>query len=104
MKANYTIDANLVKQYLSGDKQALAKLVKRWHKSFCKKAYWIVKDKEIAKDIAQDSWGIRMKQIPKLKELEKFGTWASRIVYNKALDWTRVKVKERKKNVLFENQ
>jgi len=28
-------------------------LVKKWHLTFCKKALWIVKDPDLAKDIAQ---------------------------------------------------
>ncbi len=111
MKANKNNDANLVVQYQSGNKIALAELVKRWHKTFCKKAYWIVKDKDVAKDIAQDSWKTIMDKLPNLKDPKSFGSWASRIVYNKSLDWIRQKVKERENNQalyreqsIFENE
>ena len=49
------IDGNLVLEYQSGNVKALATLVKRRHKQFCEKAFWILKDADLAKDIAQDS-------------------------------------------------
>tara|TARA_R110002072_G_scaffold75957_1_gene178515 strand:+ start:217 stop:438 length:222 start_codon:yes stop_codon:yes gene_type:complete len=66
------IDTELVLKYQSGDNKALALLVKRWHKLFCKKAFWIVKDADMAKDIAQDSWNIIIKNISKLKNANSF--------------------------------
>ena len=50
MKRDKTIDAKLVTQYLSGNANALTELVKRWHKLFCEKAYWLVKDVDVAKN------------------------------------------------------
>ncbi|MCC1483713.1 RNA polymerase sigma factor [Winogradskyella immobilis] len=94
-KPHQQIDELLVTQIISGDKIAFAKLVKRWHKQFCNKAYWLVKDKAVAKDIAQESWQIIMNKIEQLKEPQQFKSWALRIVTNKSLDHLRNKVKER---------
>jgi RNA polymerase sigma-70 factor (ECF subfamily) len=80
-------DKKLVLEFQSGDKKALNQLVKRWHKTFCKKAYWLVKDADAAKDIAQDSWSVIIKKIDTLKKTESFGSWALRIVYNNSMDW-----------------
>ncbi|WP_142785657.1 RNA polymerase sigma factor [Changchengzhania lutea] len=80
------IDRQLVLDYQSGNKQALVTLVRRWHAVFCKKAFWILKDADVAKDIAQDSWSIIINKIDHLKNPNSFGFWASRIVYNKSLD------------------
>ncbi len=111
MKKQNNIDAILVEQYQSGDKVALAELVKRWHKIFCNKAFWLVKNKDVAKDIAQDSWKTIIDKLPNLKDPKSFGSWATRIVYNKSLDWIRQKVKERENNQalyreqsIFENE
>lgn len=87
MKKDKTIDTVLVTQYLSGDANALTELVKRWHKLFCEKAYWLVKDADVAKDIAQDSWKTIIVKIDKLHDPKSFGAWALRIVYTKALDY-----------------
>ncbi len=86
---NNKIDAQLVSEYISGNQAALAKLVKRWHKPFCKKAYWIVRDADLAKDIAQDSWTTIIHRINSLKDVNSFGSWALRIVYSKSLDELR---------------
>lgn len=98
MKKDKAIDAMLVTQYLSGNANALTELVKRWHKLFCEKAYWIVKDADVAKDIAQDSWKTIIVKINKLQDPKSFGAWALRIVYTKALD--NINANKRKRNSL----
>lgn len=47
----------------------------------------MVKDADIAKDIAQDSWSIIINKINILQDTERFGSWALRIVCNNAIDW-----------------
>ncbi len=86
MNTSKISDSDLVSRYQSGDKKALAVLVKRWHKLFCEKAFWITKDADVAKDVAQDSWNTIINKIAGLKDTNRFGSWALRIVYNKSLD------------------
>ncbi|WP_298537251.1 sigma-70 family RNA polymerase sigma factor [uncultured Algibacter sp.] len=93
MKKEREIDSILVQQFQSGKKDALAILVKRWHKTFCEKAYWLVKDTDVAKDIAQDSWSVIISKIDSLKKPDSFGSWALRIVYTKSLDWIKANKK-----------
>ena len=88
-KKNKISDGTLVTRYIKGDQSALAILVKRFHKTFCKQAYWIVKDADAAKDIAQDSWNLIINKVHTLKDAERFKSWALRIVYTKAIDWTK---------------
>ena len=85
-KINQPTDSDLVKAFQSGDQKALIPLVKRWHKIFCDKAYWVVKDVDVAKYIAQESWQAIMNKMDKLKHPNRFGSWALRIVYNKSID------------------
>ena len=101
MKTNKSIDANLVEQFQSGNVNALAELVKRWHKRFCEKAYWIVKDADQSKDIAQDSWKTIISKIQDLKDPYSFNGWAMRIVYSKSLDTIREKNRNRLKQEKF---
>ena len=93
MKSNSDIDSQLVIQFQSGDKEALPELVERWHKQFCNKAYWLVKDQDVAKDIAQDSWKVIINKIDTLNDTKSFGGWAMRIVYTKSFDWLRAQSK-----------
>ncbi|WP_296385760.1 RNA polymerase sigma factor [Winogradskyella sp.] len=102
MKKDQSIDEELVKAFKAGDKKALATLVRRWHKLFCDKAYWLVKDKDAAKDIAQDSWTIIINKIDGLKNPEQFQYWAYRIVCNKSTDWLRLQTKKRKRIISYE--
>ena len=89
MKTRTSVDAELVIQFQSGNANALTELVKRWHKRFCEKAYWILKDADQSKDVAQDSWKTIMAKIKDLKDPSSFGGWAMRIVYSKSLDAIR---------------
>lgn len=88
-KTHKSVDGELVKQYQSGIDKALPILVKRWHKQFCIKAYWLIKDADVAKDIAQESWKTIINKVKYLKDPNSFGSWAMRIVYTKSLDWIR---------------
>lgn len=100
-KSDTLLDGSLVSQYLSGDKKALAQLVKRWHKPFCNKAYWILQDADLAKDIAQDCWATIINKIDSLKDHQSFGSWALRIVYSKSLDELRKNARKRTKQEAY---
>lgn len=91
MKNNRQIDTNLVLEYQAGNQKALAELVKRWHLIFCKKAYWIVMDTSLSKDIAQESWQIIIDKFHTLQKPSSFKSWAIRIVYTKSIDALRQK-------------
>lgn len=103
MKKDNHIDATLVKSYQAGDQKAIAVLVKRWHLEFCKKAYFIVKDANVSKDIAQDCWQTIMAKLDTLEKPSSFKSWALRIVYNKSLDVLRQQSKNRLKETKIEN-
>ncbi len=89
-------DGFLVDQYKSGVITVLPILVKRWHKKFCEKAYWVTKDKDLAKDIAQDCWVTIIAKIDSLESSNSFKSWAFRIVYTKAIDSLKLKNKSNK--------
>jgi len=96
-------DSQLIREYREGDKQSLALLVKRWHKEFCLKAFYVVKDAEDAKDIAQDSWRTILDKIDDLEKPERFRSWSMRIVYTKSIDLLRYKQKNLHFNKSYEN-
>jgi RNA polymerase sigma-70 factor (ECF subfamily) len=83
---NKTLDAFLVLEYRSGNSKALGLLVKKYHTKLCKHAYWFTHDLHSSEDIVQDSWKSILTSLYKLKEPERFGSWAFRIVTRKALD------------------
>lgn len=95
IEKNKIVDGYLVLEIQAGSKKAFAILVKRWHKRLCQQAYWYTKDKEVSKDIAQDSWTIILNKIMGLKDPNSFGSWALKIVTRKSIDWYRKHRKER---------
>ena len=84
----------LIEQYKSGVTNVMPILVKRYHKILCEKAYWVTKNKESAKDIAQESWLTIIDKIHNLKNVDSFESWAFRIVYTKAVDSIKLNIKE----------
>ncbi|GAB1855586.1 hypothetical protein MHTCC0001_04200 [Flavobacteriaceae bacterium MHTCC 0001] len=96
LKKDFNIDAKLVNDFKKGDTKALNQLVKRWHKTFCKKAYWLVKDADVAKDIAQDSWSTIINKINQLEQPQRFASWSLRVVCNKSIDWLNKEKKKQK--------
>jgi RNA polymerase sigma-70 factor (ECF subfamily) len=103
LKTENHIDAILVKAYQAGDQKAIAQLVKRWHLKFCNKAFWIVKDVNMSKDIAQESWRTIMDKLHTLKKPASFKSWALRIVYSKSLDALRERSRKHAKESEFSN-
>ena len=78
-------DKILIERYIAGDRSSLAILVKRWHKTFCEKAFWVLKDKALAKDVAQETWIIIIDKLHTLKKQQSFKSWALRIIYTLSL-------------------
>ncbi|SEB37934.1 RNA polymerase sigma-70 factor, ECF subfamily [Tenacibaculum sp. MAR_2009_124] len=97
-KRNKKEDSYLVKACLLGDEKATVKLVKKWHLVFCKVAYTYTKDRDVAKDIAQESWSKILTKLDSIKDSEKFESWALSIVKSKTIDYLRSD--KRKKELL----
>lgn len=93
VKQNST-DRFLILQYKEGNTSVLPELVKRYHKIFCEKAYWVTKDREAAKDTAQESWITIINKLHTLENADSFKSWAFRIVYTKAIDKVKDRYKE----------
>ena len=96
-KAKKIFEGLLVLQYRSGNRKAITLLVKRYNSKMCNHAYWFTYNKDIAKDIVQDSWGVILKKLPHLKNPNSFGSWAMQIVTRKAIDCVNKNHRDRQK-------
>lgn len=96
-KPEEIFDGLLVLQYQNGNKKAFTLLVTRWHTKLCRQAFWYTKDRDVAKDIVQDSWGVILKKIYFLKNANSFGSWALTIVNRRAIDSLRASKKTTEK-------
>jgi RNA polymerase sigma-70 factor (ECF subfamily) len=81
------MDSVLVKKAISGDTEALSLLIDKYKNNAYNLANSIVKDKESAKDITQDSFLKVLENIDRFKSESKFSTWLYRIVYNESLQY-----------------
>ncbi len=86
---NNRTDKELVLAYKKGNQKAFAALVRKWHVQFCKLAFWYVKDADIAKDIAQESWQIILIKLGELQNPDRFKSWSTSIVNRRAIDYLR---------------
>lgn len=84
-------DAQLVSQYIHGNEEAFAQLLKRHKSRVYTTIYLIVKDQYIAEDLLQEAF---IKAVNKLRsgdynEEGKFLPWILRIAHNLAIDYFR---------------
>ncbi|ELR72741.1 RNA polymerase sigma-E factor [Fulvivirga imtechensis AK7] len=84
----------LILRSQQGDRKSFELLVKRWHPRLVRHALFIVKDREVAQDIAQESWQSAIRGLPGLKDTGRFSSWIYRIAHNKSIDWIRKNKKE----------
>src|SRR5436190_3655982 len=84
-------DQELVVRYLKGDEQSLKELITRHQRKIMTSIYLLVKDREMAEDIFQDTF---IKVINTLRsgnynEEGKFLSWVLRIAHNLVIDHFR---------------
>lgn len=74
------LDAYLVAAARTGDRQALGRLVARWHPRVVAHAWRLLGDRELAADVVQDAWMDVMRGIRRLDDTGAFAAWTYRIV------------------------
>lgn len=83
------MDSVLVKKAIAGNTEALSQLIDKYKDNAYNLAVSIIKDKESAKDITQDSLLKVLENIHKFRNESKFSTWLYRIVYNESMQYIR---------------
>jgi len=79
------MDADIINKAISGDTEALTMLINSYKDIAYNLALTMVKNKENAKDIVQDSFLRVLENIGKFRNDSGFSTWLYRIVYNESL-------------------
>lgn len=82
-------DEELVASTLQGDRQAYRVLVERYQSRILAMAYDIVRNKEDAEDVVQESFVKAFLSLNKFKGQSSFYTWLYRIAFNMAVDIKR---------------
>lgn len=79
----------IIKKAISGDSEALSILIDKYKDIAYNLALSIVKNKENAKDITQDSFLKVLENIKRFRNESKFSTWLYRIVYNQSINFNK---------------
>lgn len=84
-------DQELVKLYIKGKEAALSVLINRYKTKIYTNVYFMVKDRDLAEDIFQDTFlkVINTLKSGKYNEEGKFFPWVQRIAHNLAIDHFR---------------
>ncbi len=84
-------DKELITEYLAGKESSIEKLIKRHQRRIFSYIFLIVKDRDLAEDIFQDTFikVIRILRSGSYKEEGKFLQWVLRIAHNLAIDHFR---------------
>lgn len=96
----------LIDKAVEGDKQAFSALMNLHSRRIFGLAYEMVKDKDLANEVAQESFVKAYLSIKKFRGEAKFSSWLYRIAYRTALDILRQQkngfrfrmIRKRKKN------
>ena len=81
----------------SGTESAVFALVKKYECQVFNLCFRVLRDREVAEEVAQDIFLKALKELDKLEDHSKFGGWLMRIAYRKSIDQVR------KKKVQFVN-
>jgi RNA polymerase sigma factor (sigma-70 family) len=86
-------DVDLARRATTGDGAAFAELFDRWFDRAFDVAWHIVRNRDTAAEVAQDTFATAWQQIGTLRQPESFGGWVLRIARNKGLN--RLTVEQR---------
>jgi RNA polymerase sigma-70 factor, ECF subfamily len=84
-------DDKLIAEYLEGDEQALSVLVDRYLSDLYRFVFEMTRDRQLAEDIAQESFVKAWKNIRRFIPGKHFRTWLFTIARNTAIDFLRQK-------------
>jgi RNA polymerase sigma factor (sigma-70 family) len=86
-----TTDTAIIEEVLNGNESAFAELISRYQNYVFTLTLRIVKSREDAEELAQDSFIKAFRALPDFKGTSKFSTWLYTIVYTTSLSFLRKK-------------
>jgi RNA polymerase sigma-70 factor (ECF subfamily) len=82
-------DARLVERARGGDDEAFAVLVGRYERKLVRVLARLVRDGELARDLAQETFWRVYNRLDRFDTARRFGPWLFRVGVNLGLDWLR---------------
>ncbi|MFO0958834.1 MAG: sigma-70 family RNA polymerase sigma factor [Isosphaeraceae bacterium] len=89
--ADGTGDARLVERARAGDDDAFATIVQRYERKLVRVLARLVRDEELARDLAQETFWKVYNRLDRFDTSRRFGPWLFRVGVNLALDQLRRK-------------
>lgn len=89
-------DELLVLEAQRGEIDAFEALLRRWLPVMTRHAYRLTGDRDGAADVTQETCLAITRGLRRLDDPARFGSWALRIVSNKAADWVRRRQRQRR--------
>ncbi len=86
-------EKELVELSKNGDEEAFSLLVKKYSQKVFHLAFSLARDREMADDLAQETFIKAFYALPNFRHESEFGTWLYRITVNKAKDYFRKKAR-----------
>ncbi|HEV7454177.1 MAG TPA: sigma-70 family RNA polymerase sigma factor [Candidatus Saccharimonadales bacterium] len=87
-------DAGLIARSKQGDQQAFAELVDRYKNAVYHHSFAIVRDEDVAEDIAQDTFISAYYNLHQYDPAYRLATWLFKIATNKALNYLKRAARE----------
>ena len=84
-------DEELVSRVNSGDQEAYRQLVERHQAFVFSTIYRMVRQRELAEDLAQETFLQAYRSLPGFAGRSRVSSWLYRIAHNKVIDWSRSK-------------
>jgi RNA polymerase sigma-70 factor, ECF subfamily len=88
-----TDEHELLSRSLQGDHDAYGQLVDAYKNALYRHCFAIVRNEDVAEDVAQDTFITAYYKLDRYDTTYKFGTWLFKISTNKCLDWLRKNAK-----------
>lgn len=82
-------DARLVERVRAGDDRSFAALVVRYERKLIRVLVRLVRDEELARDLAQETFWKVYNRLDRFDTSRRFGPWLFRVGVNLGLDWLR---------------
>jgi len=83
------VDRDLVERARRGDREAFAVLVHQVSDSLYAVAYRILRDAGLAEDALQNALVLAWRQLPRLRDLDRFEAWIHRVLVHACYDESR---------------
>src|SRR4030088_2815153 len=87
-------EPELIARSISDDTEAYADLVNRYKNAVYHHCFAIVRDEDVAKDIAQETFISAFYNLSRYNQKYRFSTWLFKISTNKCLNYLKRKGKE----------